>query len=143
MKRASILIIAVFALLAATACAQESARLKVNVPFDFMVGEKALPAGDYCVQIGWGGYHHSTVAIQTASGETLAVFLTTRLQRFVIDGTDVKPSLDFHAYGDKHFLARVWHSRVAGRAFHVSKFERELQMGGKLQAASLTLSAAR
>ena len=74
--------------------------LKANIPFDFMVNGKKLPAGKYI--IGAEGAS-KTLVIRNWKSRQGAFSLTQVFQ--VRAGS--KPELVFHRYGDQLFLAKV------------------------------------
>jgi hypothetical protein len=96
-----------------------SSRVKVNIPFDFMVGGKQLQAGKYTVdRLNASG----TLIIRAADNSGAANFN-------VINTTDRKGSgarLVFHRYGNQHFLAQIFDGTSGeGQALSKSKAERE------------------
>jgi hypothetical protein len=89
-------------------------KVRANIPFDFAVGEKKLPAGEYSI----GRAQRSddiAISITDAGGHTKAVTLDPK----------GKSSLVFHRYGDQYFLFQVWPAGGSvGREFPVSASER-------------------
>ena len=87
--------------------------------FEFMVGNKAFPAGDY-------KFVHQPRAvpalqIQSADGKHhAAVTVLTRLAR-LHDGDAPKASFVFDTVGEKHFLSEVWIQGEDGYLLHESK----------------------
>jgi len=102
------------ALNAVTATAQQRARAKI--PFDFLVGDKHLPAGVYFVTpisahvIALSNQNESVTTIVTAQDNE------TRQQT---------PSLVFKCIGREHFLATVWFDKEAGVNIPKSAAEKE------------------
>ena len=86
---------------AAVANGQAGTQIRASVPFDFIVTEKTLRAGDYDVGVGSSG----AVAIQNASGDK--VFRLSHARNRVDDG-DMIAKLVFHRYGNTYFLSQVW-----------------------------------
>jgi hypothetical protein len=85
----------------ATAASTFGFRIKADIPFDFQVGKKKMPKGDYIIEsVGSGG----TVLIRREKGGKAVNVMT------VIDKhTDKhKSKLVFRRYGDQYFLARIW-----------------------------------
>lgn len=76
-------------------------RIKADIPFDFQVGKKKMPKGDYTIEsVGQGG----TVLIRREKGGK-AVNVMTVVDKY----TDKhKSKLVFRRYGDQYFLARIW-----------------------------------
>src|SRR5262245_34808520 len=90
------------AMTAATAFAQENSSLKVNIPFDFSVANRTLPAGEY------------TVSERNGAGQTIFVSnYATKTTVCAIAGSlsvkkeTEKPMLVFRRYGNQYFLAQV------------------------------------
>ncbi|HEX8071285.1 MAG TPA: hypothetical protein VF546_15120 [Pyrinomonadaceae bacterium] len=108
-------------ILAMTVAAQAQAgyRINVHVPFDFVVGKKTLPAGDYTVkQIGSG----NSLLVQSADGRTAQIIGTNQTTAARESET---ARLDFRRYGDKYFLATVWTpGRSEGREVQSTPLER-------------------
>ena len=91
--------------------------LEANIPFDFMVNGKMLPAGKYIVD---SGSVQSALAIRSFKTKQAAISLT---QDFQVRAGG-KPQLIFHRYGNQYFLAKVI-SGTDGKALLKSKAERE------------------
>jgi hypothetical protein len=109
--------------------AAQSNPMDVTVPFNFAIGAKALPAGDYKVTNDCGiirldsvdGNAHMAaigIAVETKNGETKLVF---------------------KKYGDRYFLAQVWSGAERGAELPRSAVERELS--AKNHATPVTLFA--
>ena len=77
----------------------QSYGVKANVPFDFTVGNKVLPAGTYQIQ------SKSGVVISIRNHDKPIAMLTTVDQ----DGASSKDGgkLIFHKYGDQYFLSEI------------------------------------
>jgi hypothetical protein len=87
--------------LAVAAHAQAWHMVSVRVPFDFVAGEKHLPAGRYIVQR-IKSDSETVLLIRSADGRTSAVVLTNT--GAPQPGT---AALVFRQYGDRYFLAAV------------------------------------
>ena len=86
----------------ATAASVFSFRIKADIPFDFQIGKKKMPKGDYIIEsVGNSG---GTVLIRREKGGKAVNIMT------VVDKhTDKhKSKLVFRRYGDQYFLARIW-----------------------------------
>ncbi len=83
------------------ATAAFSFRIRAEIPFDFMVGSKRLPKGEYLIeQTGDNG----AVTIRHAKKGKSVIFTVVRGKM-----TDKpKSKLVFHRYGEQYFLARIW-----------------------------------
>jgi hypothetical protein len=90
----------VFALAAAGAVHAESEPITANIPFEFTVGGKKLPAGNYSIR---DLTSPGTVALQRRDGKGAVITLT---QSESVK-TYAAPQLIFHRYGARYFLSRV------------------------------------
>ena len=106
---------------AAVANGQGKARLVAHVPFEFVVGDKILGAGDYRV----GAIDRSGDAIAISTQGFSAIRLSMPRQRK--DG-DTAAKLVFHRYGSSYFLSQVWMAgEVNGRELARSRQERAIE----------------
>jgi hypothetical protein len=105
MKRQAYTLIAMIVLvgtIAVAAKAQTNGRTQLiaSIPFEFNVGEKTLPAGEYRVQ----SVNGSFVRIQSEDRKTSAIVLSTS----VIGKARDEAKLIFHRYGNRYFLSQAW-----------------------------------
>jgi len=118
------LMILALALIVSVPMTQAQARTRANVPFDFSLDQKSMPAGTY--------------EISSVSDKVLVVRnLDTREARLLIASMHVEASqgsdtphakMTFRKYGDQYFLAQIWDGQNrTGIAFPESKREKELQ----------------
>jgi hypothetical protein len=107
-KRLTMLsLVSMFTLCAAvtSANAQLSNPVRARVPFDFNVGEKKLPAGDYTFRSVSGFSGGNLIEVSTADGHRSALQPMISAQLLT---SKTKTSLIFHRYGDQYFLAQIW-----------------------------------
>ena len=98
----------------------QSIMLKADIPFDFLVGDKRLPSGQYHVK----SLNPVLTQIQSKDARSTAIVLTTGMQAAKISDTG---KLVFNRYGDQYFLSKIWvPSSDAGRQLPKSRFEREV-----------------
>jgi hypothetical protein len=103
---------------------------RANIPFDFRVGEKLLPAGEYWIQQanGWLAFH------ERDGRHASAVALT--------QATDVrseKPVIQFNRYGDAYFLEKLSiPGSSTGRA--VMKTPRETELARAKRPGQTTIA---
>lgn len=100
-------------------------RLTANIPFDFTVVDKKLPAGKYWVSRVQQNQGDTVLQVTSAEGKASAIRLTipVNLHTQVNTGT-----LVFHRYGDEYFLSEVWAKGGSiGRALLKTRAERELE----------------
>ena len=87
--------------LAVAADAQVLHRVVIRIPFDFVAGEKRMPAGRYAVQR-IKSDAESALLIRSEDGRTAAVILTN-----TGEPGPRTAALVFRQHGDRHFLAEV------------------------------------
>jgi hypothetical protein len=109
MKKHLITLVAVvfFAALTVTAVQGQGMTMSVTIPFDFGVGGKTFPAGEYYLQRSSDG---ERVVTQIRSRDkTLSMYLplTHPVQDLNVQ-PDSKSKLVFNKYGDQFFLSQVW-----------------------------------
>ena len=124
------LIAALTAASAAIANGQSAKRLVVQVPFDFNVGDQAVPAGQYDVinPSNTGG----ALSVRNRDGKGQAMILGRSAER----GGQMISKLVFHRYGSTYFLAQAWMSGDStGCEVSKTKQERALERElGKIAA---------
>jgi hypothetical protein len=97
--------------------------MTINVPFDFYVRDRVLPAGAYTVsEITSDG---GALLIKSDDGRDAIGVLTINTET---KGQQPNaPRLVFHRYGDQYFLAAAWTEARVGHALMQSKRERSLR----------------
>jgi hypothetical protein len=108
--------LSVITILSVAAVAGLSLKLEANIPFDFMVNGKTLPAGHYTVE---QGSTQNVLVIRNWETNQAAGAITQRCEV----GADSQPQLIFRRYGDQYFLAKVLGD--TGAELMKSKAERE------------------
>ncbi len=98
-------------------------KLEANIPFDFMVNGKTLPAGHYTVE---PGSAQNALTIRSWETKQAAAAITQRLEV----GAGSKPQLIFRRYGNQYFLAQVI-GDASGSELPKSKAEREAAKAGR------------
>jgi hypothetical protein len=99
-------------------------RLTANIPFDFSVVDKKLPAGEYWISRAKLSNGDLIMQITSTDGHTNVNRLTIPTVR--VEAMS-KGSLVFHRYGDDYFLSEVWPAGgLTGRKLPKSHAEREL-----------------
>jgi hypothetical protein len=109
-------------------------QMRVDVPFDFQLGEEKMTAGEYVVQPISSGS-----PVLSISGAQSPVTRTSP-----IGGG--KPAeigkLVFNRYGDRYFLSQVWfYGRAAGHALAKSNAEREIAQATRSGAGLVAVKA--
>lgn len=114
-------VVAMAALMAAGTLAQDNMAVRASVPFDFMVGDQRVPAGDYTIT---RGPFPTALRIFSKDGETA---FTVLYHNAGVNKTSYGNALVFHTYNDQHFLKEVWTANgTAGAQLPKSKGEKEL-----------------
>jgi hypothetical protein len=133
-----LLLIAMFAAAAVSTSAQTAYSVRANVPFDFIVGDKIIPAGDIRAQAAAQG---SLSITNIAEGKQA---LRTGRKLLGSERAD-QGKLVFHKYGNRYFLAQVC---VPGyQAWEVMKskeersLEREMRLVKNFKPERVTVSA--
>jgi hypothetical protein len=133
MKNARLTISAVLALFVLlTPAFAQSAGFRVQVPFQFAVGNHTLTAGEYRVTVMKPGM----LQVQRVDGSGTTAVLTN----YIGGGPsqDRSPRLIFHSYGDHHFLSQVWIDDVnPGHELFASAAELEYARAGHQQQTTL------
>ena len=111
-------------MLASTRVASAQDQMLVNVPFDFVAGNKTLPAGEYAVKA--VGPANMLILVDRTDSTTSA-FLPTHAA--VSAQPQIESKLVFNRYGDRYFLAQVWTSgNTSGRELIKSAREKEVAL---------------
>jgi hypothetical protein len=111
----------------------QSLNAYANIPFDFRMGTKSMPAGRYNFKETGG-----VLQIKDATGKHSAFNLTLPASR---GHAVLGPKVQFHRYGDQYFLANIFtEGSTEGRSVGVSKLEREVASRySPVETASLDL----
>mgnify|MGYP001134219642 CR=1 FL=1 len=118
------------AVVLATACVSVQAqslqyRIRVNIPFDFSIADKKLPAGNYSVGRAIQNSDNTVLSILDGRGHTKEMHMSIPV---LSADTKNQATLVFHRYGDEYFLYQVWTAgETTGRQFPKSSAERALQ----------------
>ena len=135
-------VLALLFTLAATSYAQSARRTVILIPFDFVAGEKVLPAGTYRIEpVRRDSY--TAWEIQSTTARAGAVVMTSALGG---NAAGDESRLVFQKYGETHVLAQVWASGdMAGREVVQSRRTRVTieSLAGKGQKPEAVTVAAR
>ena len=113
----------VLLLTAVSVCAQSERSGVMNIPFNFTVQGKTLPAGEYTIEPNRRDYDKVWL-VRSKDGGTSVLFATSRVQA---RETQEKTKLIFHRYGDQYFLSQIWTpGGNSGRELRMPRQEREL-----------------
>jgi len=84
--------------------ADDTKKIKVTIPFDFLVGNKQLKAGDYVIQ-SWGTAGDGALLFRSEDGSTRQIVFAVPVET---NKTGNHERLVFHRYGGEQFAAQVW-----------------------------------
>jgi hypothetical protein len=100
-------------------------RITANIPFEFSVGDKKLPAGKYSFGRARQESDDTVLSVNDSRGHWKAIRASSSVQTV---RTAKRPQLVFKRYGDEYFLAQVWAAGAStGRQLPKSQHERELE----------------
>jgi len=124
MKTRALVMAAMMALtaMASTRVAQAQDLLVVNIPFDFMAGDTALPAGEYSIKV---SAPERTLLLIDRKDAAASSFMNTE----AVATTEIQSEskLIFNRYGDRYFLSQVWtEGNSRGRQLLKSAREKEM-----------------
>lgn len=124
MRKRVLLMAVVMALtfLASTRVARAQELMIVNIPFDFAVGTKTLPAGEYSVK---DSPTLQTLLLIDRDDPSQGAFLLT--QPVDAHGLQSESKLVFNRYDNRYFLSQVW-SAGKSRGRQLSRSDREKEM---------------
>jgi hypothetical protein len=118
-------IIALAFVSAMAASAQNPRNLVVNIPFDFTVKGKTLPAGDYIISRA-STADKTGLMMKRKDGESSAIVLTMPVQS---RENQRESRLIFSRYGEHYFLSQVWTAGDnLGRELYKTNQERSLEV---------------
>jgi len=118
-------LISMFAVTMSLAYAAGGAAMRVDIPFDFYMGDQLMPAGMYHFQIGSGiAATSALLKVRELNGAGYFVLTTPDSTAGNSDGN----FLQFHKYGEKYFL-----SSIAIRNYKGNLSERTLERELKAQ----------
>lgn len=109
---------------AAPASAQGGRTIVVNIPFEFVVGNERMPAGDYTVRRIVRD-SEKTLLIRSTDGSAAATIHTNAVETKT---PAAQAKLTFVQYGEQYFLAQVWTpGSTSGREVTKSRIQRSLE----------------
>ena len=101
----------------------QTSQLKLNIPFDFVVKGKTLPAGQYIVRP--GNIDDGVWTIESGHGS--AIVLTNPVESPKVAH---RPSLVFLRAGDRYALLQIWDEGHAGRELLLSNVKQTMVAQG-------------
>jgi hypothetical protein len=102
-----------------SANAQSRMTVSTNIPFEFVVGDHTLPAGEYVIEAVISG--GAALAIRGSDNGESVVRLAEPIGAM---SKRKSARLVFHRYGQNYFLTQIWSGDSLGRQLVKSKQER-------------------
>ena len=101
---AAIVLATVAGLSSAKAQLSANPELVANIPFEFSVGDKTLPAGEYTVRCINSNSPTKVLQIRSKTGSASALVMTDSVIGKIKDNAQ----LIFHRYGNEYFFTQAW-----------------------------------
>ena len=115
MKNLRSILLALTVLLLATAAQAQTTNVKASIPFNFVVGDHAYPAGEYTVKSLSQG--SAAIRIDSADESEKGITLSNTCSKAQ---PAVGTTLVFQRLGDNYFLYQIWtEGNSAGRQLPV------------------------
>ena len=125
MKKSFVLlsVVAAFSLMASVTIAYAAVVMRVDVPFDFYLGDQLLPAGEYQFNMdSSNGAAAPSIMVQSTNGQGIGMLAALP----GVHADRATNQLRFNQYGQKYFLSSVSiHGRKA--TLKVYKLQKELK----------------
>lgn len=122
MKALRPVLIALGLLLAVNAAKAQEMNLKANIPFNFVVGNRVLPAGEYLLNSILPGSGVVALRDQDVPSTTAVGTIPCSLA-----APSKTSKLVFHRMGNEYFLYQIWvEGRATGRELPKSRIEVEM-----------------
>jgi hypothetical protein len=126
MKKAFSFALVAASLLLASGAQAQGTHVRANVPFDFVIGSAAYPAGSYDIE-------------RVSANNNVLIVRSEKMESTLVMPHDcssgqpaTKTVLVFHRVGDEYFLYQIWTAGSAqGRELPQPKRETELARNGK------------
>ena len=135
MKNQLFALIGLGLLLATASAYAQTGVVKANVPFNFIVSNTEIPAGQYTVEsLGVAG---TAMAIQSPDSKIVKMVLAQPCESAQAPSTT---KLVFHRYGTQYFLAQIW-SAGNNRGIELPQSGRETEVAMDYPAQSVVLVA--
>ena len=119
----------------------QSLRLTANIPFEFMVAGKTLPAGQYTMSNGSDPY---VVLLQGGDHRSGVLTLTNHEEILQTNDPASMTKLEFNKYGNHYFLSEVVDGyRGIGYTVPMTRSERELAKTASVEHFEVLATLAR
>jgi hypothetical protein len=129
----------VLSILAASRVARAQENMVVNVPFAFVAGQAALPAGEYRINLSASSSALLLTPIDNPGASAFVVTMPTQAKEASSDS-----KLVFHRYGNRYFLSQLWRAgSSSGRQLRKSAREKEIALVASIQTPEQVILTAR
>lgn len=119
MKNLRYFLLAFTAMFMTSAAHAQQTNVKAAIPFDFVIGSQAYPAGQYSIKA--TGIGEKALLIGNSSHTNAGIVLSNTCKKLEPSENTV---LVFHRVGDSYFLYQIWREGSSeGREFSVSRSE--------------------
>jgi len=136
-KHAAGLLILMLVALTGLGIAQTRTMIEVQVPFDFVVNGKTMPAGECTIKVEGNGPHMLWITTGDKHAYVLPIATESR-------DASSETILAFHRYGDRYFLAKInLEGSSGGYEFPASKVEAELRARNTTEKIVTLLASAK
>ena len=134
--KTQLLRMSVFAVVTAAAVHAQNPKVgKVNIPFDFIMGTQAMPAGQYTVE---HGIARPLLTLKSGDG-TVQRVITNSIQSM---NAQTVGKLVFHQYGNEYFLSEAWTpGSNSGYQLRTTSHERERAARLRIQPGTTVVTA--
>ena len=147
MKKQAYTMIAMIVLVGSMAMAAKAQtgriQLIANIPFEFSIGNKSLPAGEYTVRSISDDSRNVVLRIQSLDGKNSAILLAGTVE----GKAQERAKLVFHRYANQYFFAQAWvDAQKTGLEAPKSRAERAAEhelTAIKMATESVTVTARR
>jgi hypothetical protein len=144
MKKQAYTMIAMIVLVGSMAVAAQAqmgnhTELVATIPFEFNVGNKAMPAGEYVVSQMNPTSSLTVLQLRSRDGKAAAMI---QMNTIITNSRTLKAVLNFNRYGNQYFFAQAWMPGSNGLAALKGRAERVAQKelaGIKAQTDSVAL----
>ena len=132
--KTQLLRMSVFAVVTAAAVYAQNPQVeKASIPFNFILGSRTMPAGQYTVED-----VRPLLILKSADGGILNL-ITDSIQSL---NAPTAGKLVFHRYGNQYFLSEVWTpGSTSGRQVSTTGRERELAAHRAVQTGTTVVAA--
>ena len=124
----TLVLFGIFASATVSTHAQSGHAIRANVPFDFIVGEKTIPAGHITAH-GMSSANSGPVLIQNVDQGKLTLRVGRQLMR---TSESDQCKLVFRRYGNRYYLAEIWTPGYKAWEVMKSKEEKSLERENRL-----------